>query len=56
MGECMTDDQIVVMLSEIVEALDYDLWKDVFFYGGTGLPIPSDELEDLVEIVRSHVR
>jgi hypothetical protein len=44
------------MLSEVVEALDYDLWKDIFFYGGTGQPVPYEELADLIAIVRSHVR
>jgi hypothetical protein len=51
----MTDDQIIVMLSEVVEALDYDLWKDVFFYGGTGRPATNEELADLIAIVKEHL-
>lgn len=46
----MTDRQILEMISELVEYLDYDLWKEMF---------DSEELiedrEILIDIVRSHL-
>ena len=45
----MTDDQILDMLSEIIEEVDYDIWKDLFLYGEEG------DMSHYVDIVRKHL-
>ena len=46
----MTEDQAKMMLSDLVERLDYDVYKDLFHYNQD-----DDMIEDLVEIVQRHV-
>jgi hypothetical protein len=48
----MTDEQIVVMLSEILENVDYDIWKEVFHYTEDGQELL---IADLITIVRKHL-
>lgn len=53
----MTDEQIIAMLSEIVEELDYDIWKYIF---GEGYledeEDAADRKERLLCIVRKYIR
>ena len=44
----MTKDQAIELLKELVEEIDYDIYKDIFIYGE---PINVDEL---VKIVLKH--
>lgn len=47
----MTDDKILQMVSELVEFIDYDLWKDMF--GDENLIVEDSDI--LIDIVRRHL-
>lgn len=51
----LTDEEIVEMLSCIIEALDYDLWKDYFCDFTDDPHFAGAEIEEMVAIVKDHI-
>ncbi len=44
----MTDSEIILMVSDIVKEVDYDIWKETFL----GAEVPEDNASDVRELVR----
>lgn len=48
----MTDDEVLVMLSDIVAIVDYDIWKELFLDDG---PETDETIDELIRAVRRHL-
>ena len=51
----MNDKQIRTMLSEIVQEVDYDIWKELFPNDTCEEEIDEVNVDPLVEIVKRHL-
>lgn len=51
----MNDKQIRTMLSEIVQEVDYDIWKELFPNDTNEEEIDEVDIGPLVEIVKRHI-
>lgn len=45
----MTEEQIKAMLAELIEEIDYDIYKEIFIYN------EDDDINTLIEIVRKYI-
>lgn len=58
----MRKDQIIKMLSDILNEVDYDIWKSYFVYSDGGDTVLNDEgeyvadISPLVDIVNKHLK
>ena len=50
----MTDSEIIEMLSDVVQAIDYDIWKETFL-GEEEVPEDSGTVQELMGIVKQHM-
>lgn len=50
----MNDKQIVDMLSDLIEELDYDIWKELFYY--PQLDGEEHSVDEEVRIVKNHLK
>ena len=50
----MTDADIILMLSDLIQEVDYDIWKETFL--GEEALEDSDDVREFVSIVRAHMQ
>lgn len=50
----LSDADVVLMISDIVQAIDYDIWKEIYVQGG-GDPSDQEEIQNkLYRIVKEY--
>lgn len=51
----MNDKQILDMVSDLVEELDYDYWKEIFLDGYADAEDQKDRQNSLLKVAKTHI-